>query len=159
MVPDMNETNIAVLGYATHCSEFNKEIAFDVGRLLALRGFIVCSGNITGTFIHAFKGAKSVKGHTVAILENTQRTAHKPFCDDAIYALDTDAKHTLISEKCQAAIVIGGGEGTKKLINRFIHLNKDVIAIKGSGGAVNSKLNGNVRVLDNLELAVSELIR
>ncbi len=155
----MNEKNIAVLGYATSCSDSNKERAFEVGRLLALRGFTVCSGNITGTFIHAFKGAKSVKGHTVAILQNTQRTADKPYCDETLYALDTNAKHQMICDNCQAAIVIGGGDGTKKLINMFIRLKKGVVAIKGSGGAVNSALNDNVRLVDNPEMAVTVLTK
>ncbi len=153
----MSEIKIAVLGFATLCSDYNKEIAFEVGRLLAVRGFTVCSGNIIGTFIHAFKGAKIVEGRTVAILEDNKRSADKPFCDEALYALDTDTKHQLICETCQAAIVIGGGEGTKKLISRFIHLNKDVVAIKESGGVVNSELNDNVKLVDSPEMAVSIL--
>ena len=47
--------------------------------------------------------------------------------------------------------------GTKKLISRFIHLNKDVVAIKESGGVVNSELNDNVRLVDSPEMAVSIL--
>jgi len=155
---DMTQKYIAILGYATSCTSANKERAFKIGSHIALCGFTVCAGNLTGTFYHAFKGAKSVGGKTLAVLENTKKISDKPYCDEAIFALDTDTKHQMIAEKCIGAIVIGGGEGTKKLITRFLQMNKGVVAISSSGGVVNEELDKRAKVMSDLKIAINALL-
>ena len=151
----MTQEYISVLGYGVNCSDFNKEIAFQAGRKIALCGLKVCAGNLSGTFHHAFKGAKMVDGHTSAILEITSKASDKPHCDEVTYVTNTNAKHQLIAEKCLGAIVIGGGEGTKKLIARFLKLNKIVVAIECTGGVVNSELDDRVEVVTDIEKAIN----
>jgi len=146
---------IAVLGYGTNCSNLNKDRAFQAGRQIALCGLAVCAGNLAGTFYHAFKGAKSVTGHTIAVLETTKKGLDKPLCDDVIYALDADAKHQIIAEKCLGAIVIGGGEGTNRLIARLLSMNKIVVAINNSGGVVNCELDERIKVVESIEKAIN----
>lgn len=139
---------MAVLGFATRCSHSNQAIAYKVGRELALNQFTVCAGNVTGTFIYAFNGAKSTSGHTLAVVEADCKGLDKPHCDEVVYAPNSDKKHQLIADKCQGAIVIGGGPGTKKLISHFLNMDKPVVAIMGSGGVVTSELDQRVKVID-----------
>jgi len=148
---------IAVLGFATKCSHVNQVIAYEVGRQIALGEFTVCAGNVMGTFPHAFTGAKSVNGHTLAVLETDCSALDETACDDIIYAPDSDAKHQLIADKCLAAIVIGGGHGTKKLITLFLNLDKPVVAIAGSGGVVTGELDARVKVVDPECFSIKEL--
>ena len=148
----MNKKYIAVLGFATRCSQSNQAIAYKVGRELALNQFTVCAGNVTGTFIYAFNGAKSANGHTLALVGADCKGLDKSHCDEVVYATNSDKKHQLIADKCQGAIVIGGGAGTKKLITRFVNLNKPVVAILGSGGVVTNELDKEVKVIDKTHL-------
>ena len=155
----MTNERIAVLGYGTNCSDLNKDRAFQAGRQIALSGFEVCAGNLMGTFYHAFKGAKSASGRTLAILEFTEKETEKPLCDEIVYTSDSATKHKTIAEKCFGAIVIGGGEGTMKLIIRLLEKNRYVIAINNSGGVVNSELDKRVKVVANIEKAIEYFLK
>jgi len=148
---------IAVLGFATKCSDANQVTAYEVGRQIALGEYTACAGNSTGTFPHVFTGAKSVNGHTLAVLEPNCTVLDEALCDDVIYAPDSEAKHQLIAEKCLGAVVIGGGYGTKKLIARFLNLDKPVVAIAGSGGVVPGELGARVKVIGQACLSIKEL--
>jgi len=148
---------IAVLGFATKCSDANQVTAYEVGRQIALGDYTACAGNSTGTFPHVFTGAKSVNGHTLAVLEAGVTVLDETPCDAVIYAPDSDAKHQLIADKCLAAIVIGGGHGTKKLITQFLNLDKPVVAIAGSGGVVIGELDARVKVVDPECFSIKEL--
>ena len=148
---------IAVLGFASKCSDANRITAYDVGRQIALCEYTVCAGNSIGPFHHAFSGAKSVNGHTLAVLEPSCKVLDETPCDEVIYALDSDTKHQLIADKCLAAIVIGGGHGTKKLITQFLNLNKPVVAIADSGGVVTGELDARVKVVERACFSIKEL--
>lgn len=154
----MTQKCIAVLGYGEHCSIQNKARAFQAGHEIASRGLAVCVGNLSGTFHHALNGAKRSSGRTIAILESINKISDKSLCDDVLYTKDTEKKHQLIAEKSIGAIVIGGGEGTNKLIARLLSMSRMVIAIRDSGGVVNSKLDKRVIVEDDIETAINFII-
>lgn len=144
----MNPLFIAILGFGVSCPKVNAETAYEIGREIALDGNIVCCGNFTGTFFFAFKGAKSVKGRTIAILERDKVSQERSFCDEIIIVENTEEKHKLISEKCIGAIVIGGAQGTGKLINRFLEKGKRVVAVKHSGGIVKPDMTNTIDIVD-----------
>jgi len=148
---------IAVLGFATKCSEANQVVAYEIGRQIAIGKYTVCAGNVMGTFPHVLTGAKSVHGHTLVVLESGCTVLDEALCDEIIYAPDSDSKHQLIAEKCLGAVVIGGGHNTKKLITRFLNLDKPVVAILGSGGVVTGELDARVKVVEQACLSIKEL--
>ena len=150
---------IAVLGYGENCSEHNKSKAFHAGCEIASHGLAVCAGNVSGTFHSAFEGAKSVSGHTIAILEVNLKGSDKSLCDEVFYTTDTDTKHQLIAEKSLGAIVIGGGEGTKKIITRLLNTGKTVVAIHNTGGAADSKLDKRVSVETDIKEAINLILK
>lgn len=154
----MTQKCIAVLGYGEGCSELNLERAFQAGHKIALHGYAVCAGNLAGTFHHAFNGAKSIAGTTIAILEKSNTANDVSLCDAVLYADDTDQKHRMIARTASAAIVIGGGPGTNKLINRLLEEKKPVIAIHDSGGAADSQPDRGVKIVADIEKAIDYIL-
>jgi len=153
----MAEKYIAVLGYGVNCSAANNHLAFQAGHEIAAHGYTVCAGNLGGTFEQAYKGAKSIAGATMAVLESSN-TAPTPLCDEVLYAADTDKKHRLIAEMAAGAIVIGGGPGTNKLLSRLLDMHKIVVAIRGSGGVADGNLDQRLTVEADVVTAVSYIV-
>jgi len=154
----MQKKCIAVLGYGDNCSDRNKDWAFQAGRNIALHGHTVCAGNLSGTFHHAFRGAKSASGATIAYLERGNTETDQTLCNEVFYAESTDEKHRLIASAASGAIVIGGGTGTGKLITKLLAQNKSVVAIRHTGGAADSPADERVKVVDDIEEALDRLL-
>jgi len=155
----MPQKCIAVLGYGENCSERNEAWAFQAGREIALHGHTVCAGNLEGTFRHAFSGAKSVSGGTMAFLESGNTESDKALCDEVRYAESTDEKHRLIASAASGAIVIGGGMGTGRLIRKLLAQNKPVVSIRHTGGIADSLTDERVKVVSDIEEALNRLIK
>ena len=155
----MAQEYIAVLGYGENCSEQNKSKAFQAGHEIASHGLAVCAGNVSGTFHSAFKGAKSISGRTIAILEVSKKGTDASLCDEIFYTTDTDTKHQLIAEKSLGAIVIGGGEGTNNVISKLLSMGKTVVAILNTGGAADSKSDARVKIETDIKEAINLIIK
>ena len=155
-----NPCLIAILGYGSYCSDFNKRLAEEAGKKLAMIGYDVCAGNISGTFLYAFQGAKSIGGKTVAIVDDSIHVDEKnrKYCDRIITVKSTLLKHKTIADKCDGAIVIGGGKGTLSVIKYFLLKSKPVVAIKNTGGVVESDLDNAVQLIDSIESAINFIL-
>ena len=149
----MAEKYIAVLGYGANCSEANSHLAFQAGHEIAAHGYTVCAGNLGGTFEQAYKGAKSIAGATIAVLERAN-TAPTPLCDEVVYAADTVEKHRLIADMAAGAIVIGGGPGTTKLIAKLLDMNRIVVALRNSGGVADRNLDQRIAMQTDVATAI-----
>ncbi|MDJ0957907.1 MAG: hypothetical protein QNI91_13650 [Arenicellales bacterium] len=136
----MSVSYIAILGFGRECSDLNHSLAYGVGAELVSKGFGIAAGNVTSTFHHAFEGAKSVRGTTLAIVEEKLRNIAHSFCDELRVVSDVDTKHKKLAELCVGAIIIGGGPGTRNVASKFLELKKPVVAIEGSGGIVSDGL-------------------
>lgn len=152
--------SIAILGYGSYCSEFNKKLAEEAGQKLARIGCVVCAGNISGTFLYAFQGAKSMGGKTLAIIDGSIDVdeENRKYCDQIIVVKSTLLKHQTIADKCDGALVIGGGKGTLSVIKQFLRKNKPVVAIKNTGGVVEADLDNNVQLIDSIESAINLIL-
>ena len=137
----MSVSYIAILGFGHECGDLNRSFAYSVGAELVGKGFGVAAGNVTSTFHHAFEGAKSVGGTTLAIVEEKLRNIDHSFCDDLFVVSDVTTKHKKLAELCLGAIIIGGGPGTRNVVTKFLELKKPVVAIEGSGGIVPGDLD------------------
>ena len=150
---------VAVLGFAQECTDHNQLLAQDVGTILAKRGYGVAAGNLTSTFYYAFKAAKAAGGSTYGIIEAALAELETQYCDELKIVDDVDVKHRYIAEYCIGAIVIGGGNGTLSVIDKFLQFNRPVVAIEGSGGIVDNELDDAVLLVANSEGAVSQLLK
>ncbi len=136
------DKSIAVLGFGMDVPEKSKELALKAGKYLAERGFVVCIGNVGGTFYYAAKGAKAGGGKTLAFIDQKTDISKIHYCDDFEMMESTEQKHEQIVSYCDAAIVIGGGENTRKLIRKFVAERKPIVGIIGTGGVVEEKIAG-----------------
>lgn len=145
---------VAICGFGHNPPKKNVEIAYNIGIQLSNLKFGICTGNLVGTFLAAFKGAKSVNGKTKAIITPELKLQCK-YCDETIIVSDLYSKHSLISKSCDFAIVIGGGKGTESLIKLFIKQDKKVIVILSTGGIVdNLKQTNNLVLVSDLNECV-----
>ena len=134
---------IAVLGFAEAVDWKNRSLAFHTGRMIAQSGYGLICGNTRSTFDYALHGASQEGGTTQVILEKGKHPdcAH---CDNYYYVKGSAEKHRLLVKHARGAVVIGGGDRTKKLVSRLVQLNRPVAAIEGTGGVVRKELPGRV---------------
>jgi len=133
---------IAVLGSGSQCSKENQINAFQIGQELAKSGAVTLSGGLSGIFAYAFEGAKEQGGQTIAILgEATEPPVPSKNCDHILTTGIGLAKHSIIANVCDGAIVIEGWLGTLALISEFLTLKKHVVLLENSGGIASTLIN------------------
>lgn len=149
---------IAVLGFG-HCpSAENLEIAAIAGEQLALAGHCVVVGNLLGTFAAAIESAEAHGGQTMAVVDQTiAPNAHSALTE--VLVVESSEKHQAIAEMADAGLVLGGAEGTRKLAAKLLAEGKPLIAVKGTGGAVDDQsLPVAVSVADSIDQALELLL-
>jgi uncharacterized protein (TIGR00725 family) len=102
---------IAVFGAGTPTRE-EYNLAAEVGRLLAVRGFGVVCGGYYGVMEAACMGAKEAGGLTVGLLSTYNRADANPYVDVVIPTGLGDARNVLVATAGEAAIAVGGRLGT-----------------------------------------------
>ena len=157
----MNDTKkkfIAILGFVKIRLAKNIVVTRYVSAELARQKMGVCCGNVSGTFYHAFMGAKSAHGATKLILEKGINIQFSNLHDTTIITSNRVNKHYELANTCLGAIVIGGGNGTIEVIDFFLQLSRPVIAINNSGGIVPNELDSRVELIDDYRLVVNTII-
>jgi uncharacterized protein (TIGR00725 family) len=150
---------IAILGFAQSCPERNQAIAFKAGQEIVNLGFGIAAGNLLGTPMHAFNGAKDCHGTTLAIIEQSIDYHSHQNCDILQVVPSNAMKHQMLAELCSGALVIGGGTGTLNVIHKFLAQSKPVVAIENTGGITRNelrwaKLNNKVMLYPTLQSAI-----
>ena len=138
----MINTNIylGIIGYGTDCSQENAELAKIVGDLAGKNHISLVGGNVSATFKYAFESALTYQVNTICVIEKHKELPAKHNALEVLRRKDTFEKHHQISEIGDAAIIIGGGIGSKILLQHFLKAHKTVIAIEGSGGLADADL-------------------
>jgi uncharacterized protein (TIGR00725 family) len=119
---------VGVIG-AGQCDQQTSEVAYEVGRLIALKGAILVCGGLGGVMNAAAKGAREAGGLTVGILPSETRTAASKFLDVAIPSGLGEARNALIARAADVLIAIGGGYGTLSEIGLALKMGKPVIGL------------------------------
>ena len=145
------------MGFAKFCPAYNQLIAQQTVVEIVKKGYGLAVGNHRGTFYHALKTAKYNRGRTLAIVEDHPAPEVNHYCDRLKLIPDTTIKHQLLAQSSVGAIVIGGGEGSKRLIDRFLHLERSVVAIANTGGIVKSELDDRVIVVSSPNMAIDNI--
>ena len=149
---------VAILGFASSLNFVQENLAQETARKLAEKGLGVGVGNLSGTFDHALRSAKAHAGMTIAIVEQALSTKHHDDCDVLLVVSSQQEKHQALSDQCCGAIVIGGGPGTQKLIDRFLEKGKRIVALEGSGGIVPLELDRRVALHPTVDRALEALM-
>lgn len=120
--------NIAVIG-AGQCDQRTAQVAYEVGRLIALKGAILVCGGLGGVMNAAARGAREAGGLTVGILPSGTRTGASKFLDVTIPSGLGEARNALIAGAADVVIAIGGGYGTLSEIGLALKMGKPVIGL------------------------------
>lgn len=120
---------IAVFG-AGNPSREEYNLAAEVGRLLALRGFGVVCGGYYGVMEAACMGAKEAGGLTVGLLPTYNRQDANPYVDVVLPTGLGDARNVLVATAGEAAIAVGGRLGTLSEIALALKHGIPVVGLK-----------------------------
>lgn len=131
----MRKFQIGVIGYNDdRCTEVAKEIAYDVGKEVALSGSVLLCGGLGGVMEAACRGAKEANGTTVGIIPQDNFSFANQFCDIVICTGIGFARDFMVATSSDAIVAIGGGIGTLIEMSVGYMIKKKVVAISPSGG-------------------------
>lgn len=131
----MRKFQIGVIGYNDdRCTEVAKEIAYDVGKEVALSGSVLLCGGLGGVMEAACRGAKEANGTTVGVIPQDNFSFANQFCDIVICTGIGFARDFIVATSSDAIIAIGGGIGTLIEMSVGYMIKKKVVAVSPSGG-------------------------
>lgn len=119
---------IGVIGSGVY-SPRHEAIAYEVGRLIAEKGWILVCGGLGGVMEAACEGAKENGGITVGIIPSDGEDAN-PHVRIPIITGMGYARNFIIVKSSQALIAIGGEYGTLSEIAIALKLKKPVIGLE-----------------------------
>ena len=131
----MRKTQIAVIGYNEDwCTDIAKNIAYEVGKEIAISGSVLICGGLGGVMEAACKGAKDHGGMTVGIIPQEEAKFANKFCDVVIATGIGYARDFVVATSADGIIAVGGGVGTLIELCVGYMLKKILVTIPSSGG-------------------------
>jgi uncharacterized protein (TIGR00725 family) len=121
---------VAVIGGSVIKDEEIRQIAFETGKEIASRGYVLVCGGMGGVMEEASKGAKSVGGVVVGILPGKDKTDANPYIDIPVVTSMSHARNAIIVRTSDCVIAIDGEYGTLSEIALAKVINKQVFGIK-----------------------------
>jgi len=121
---------VAVIGGSVIKDEEIRQIAFETGKEIASRGYVLVCGGMGGVMEEASKGAKSVGGLVVGILPGKDKTDANPYIDIPVVTSISHARNAIIVRTADCVIAINGEYGTLSEIALAKVINKQVFGIK-----------------------------
>jgi len=163
------KTLISVSGSDVSDEKLSKnvlEIAYNVGKLVALKGGVIICGGHGGVMEAVCKGAKKENGITIGIMPFENDEVNK-FIDIAIPTDMGNVRNFLVSNAGHVTIAIGGRWGTLNELSYRAITGKPLILIRGTGGCVDEIINKNIMkntnsnfiVVDSAEDAVERAFK
>jgi len=126
----MDPVYVSVIG-GGRCTDAERALAEEVGRLLARRGVILVCGGLSGIMEAAAQGAKEVGGTTIGILPGHDRSAANPFLDFVLTTGIGHARNLAVVSSGDAVIAVGGEYGTLSEIALAAALGRPVTVLGG----------------------------
>ncbi len=128
MVDIKDRVPIAVVG-AGDCTPAGSELAYGVGRELALRGAVLFCGGLGGVMEAAARGAREAGGLTVGILPGAEFSDANPHIDIAIPTGLGHSRNALVVRAARAVIAVEGAYGTLSEIALALAMGKPVVGL------------------------------
>ena len=120
---------IGVIGGST-VDEKNRELAYDVGKHIALNDAILVCGGLGGVMEGAAKGCMEYGGNTVGILPGLTKESANPYIKVPVPTGLGDGRNLLIVRASDVLVAISGGYGTLSEIALALKMNKKVIGLQ-----------------------------
>lgn len=122
---------IGVIG-ANNASKETCEIAYEIGKLIALREAILVCGGLCGVMEAASQGASEHNGLVVGILPGESKTEANPFVQVAIPTGMGNARNVLVVNSADVIIALPGAFGTLSEMALALTQKKTVIYLPGA---------------------------
>jgi len=119
---------IGVIG-AGQCDPHIREMAFQVGRLIALNGLGLVNGGLGGVMEASAEGCRSESGLTIGLLPGLDADAANPYMELVIPTGLGDIRNLLVVRASKALIAVGGKYGTLSEIALGMKAGKAVIGL------------------------------
>ena len=120
---------IAVIGAGT-CNKKIYQLAEEVGKKLALKGYTIICGGLGGVMEAVCKGAKMQGGVTVGILPGGDPGEANPYIDIAIASGMGIGRNIIIVRSAEVVLAIDGVYGTLSELAFALQLNKQVVGLE-----------------------------
>lgn len=131
----MRKLQIAVIGYnKDRCTEVARNLAYEVGKEIALAGAVLICGGLGGVMEAACKGAKENGGITVGLIPQEDFSYANEFCDIVVCTGLGYARDFIVASSADGIIAVGGGVGTLIELGVGYMNMKTLVSITGSGG-------------------------
>ncbi|MBD3165545.1 hypothetical protein GF324_03020 [bacterium] len=127
---------IGLLGSGQASADTMKQ-AYEVGTLIAQAGDVLVCGGVSGVFERAIQGSADHGGTSLVIAESSVRES-VPGCTHLIPTGMGYARHTILANTCDGALIVRGWIGSVSLAAHFLARNKPLVALRGSGGLADS---------------------
>jgi uncharacterized protein (TIGR00725 family) len=106
------------------------KIAYEMGKLIGERGYVLITGGLGGVMEAVSKGAKEKGGLVVGILPGTSRTSANRWVDVPVVTGMNHARNVIIAQSADILIAIDGAVGTQSEIAFGNIFGKKIIGIK-----------------------------
>ncbi len=121
---------IGIMGPGKTAPQKAKKLAFELGKLAALEGWLVLTGGVNrGVMDAGVRGAKSVGGTTIGIISRTS-TNISSAVDIAIMTDIGRARNNINVMTSDAIVVCGMGDGTASEVAFALQAKKPIIFIQ-----------------------------
>ena len=104
-----------------------RELAYDVGRMVAQLGAVLVCGGLTGVMEAASRGAKDAGGLTIGILPGKDKQDANPYIDIALPTSIGYARNAIVACSAHIIIALPGSYGTLSEISYGIVFNRPII--------------------------------
>jgi uncharacterized protein (TIGR00725 family) len=108
------------------------DLAYEIGKLIALRGASLVCGGLGGVMEAAGRGASEHNGLVIGILPGNQKSDANPFIDIAIPTGMGNARNLLVVKSSDVIIALPGSYGTLSEIALALNENKTVVYLPGA---------------------------
>ncbi|MCD6245516.1 TIGR00725 family protein [candidate division WOR-3 bacterium] len=139
---------IAVIGSSV-CSDSIYNDAFNIGVIIATKGYTLISGGGGGVMEASCKGVKSINGNSVCILPSFDKNAANNYCDIIIPSGIGEMRNFMVVRSADIIISIDGGYGTLSEIAIAKKENKKILFYKPSDLVIT--LAAEITVLNSIK--------
>ncbi len=124
----MSKITISVVGPSQPTAEI-AETAYEVGKLIAARGWVLASGGGPGVAEWASRGAKEEGGITVGIIPDAVHEAANPYVDIVVPTGMGQGRNYLVVATGHAIVAVGTSFGTISEIALSLRTGKFIVGL------------------------------